>query len=116
MSAITSELAACTVGTDAADPGCAEPLTKMVSFAYELDNAVRARPDAGIYGDIFETIDGMSDTSEGFADNRCFDGFKGGLTGNTVRDQNCTAYGMSLRLQWQTLTTQIGTAETRAGY
>jgi len=84
----------------------------MVLLAGDVDQAIRARTDAGVYADVFATVKEINETSANFAENKCYHGFVGGLSGGSVRDQTCTAYGFSLRLQWQTLTTQLDTAET----
>lgn len=116
IASATSQLSGCTVGADPTDPGCGDALTVMVSLAFDIDRTVRSRSDAGVYADTFSTIDSIRDASKGFSDDRCYNGFTGGLSGGTARDQSCTAWGFSLRLQWQTLTMQLDTAETRAGY
>jgi hypothetical protein len=87
----------------------------MVMLALDIDRSIRERTDAGVYADIFGTVDDISDSSAKFAENGCFKGFVGGFSGGE-RDQACTAYGLSLRTGWLTLTMQLETAEMRAGY
>jgi hypothetical protein len=84
----------------------------MVTVAYSLRSAAEDHPASADYAKFVASIDSLEDNVESFSANRCYLGYTPALTGGgTIHDQNCSAYGFTIALGWQTAKLALSAVE-----